>query len=353
MERQLTTRGIIYTNWNCNLDCDFCYYRFKPKFQRPLRDVKADLIKAKFYYNLNWIDISGGEPTVYKHLKEVLMFCKVIGLKVTVITNGICITKELDELVDEWLISIHGTKDIHNKMVKKSVFSVVENNIKSIKKPFRVNLVITKDNYKNFPKQAVYLGRLKHKPTRVHYIMFNPFHEFSQEADIPFLANPDEVGEYLKEAIEILKERGIDSVVRYLPFCMAKGFEDKVCGMSQISYDFGEWDWCQQLNADARLKNDDQYYMMARNTAVNNSTIMKECRGCAAEFICDGVGISYLKRFDSLKPKPIKGEKIFDPLYFQEERGEERKVEPPLKRVLTGLAPLPSSSEPLKEGEKK
>ena len=326
MERKLTNRGIIYTNWDCNLGCPFCYYRFKPKFQRTLRDVKADLIKAKFYYKLEWVDISGGEPTIYKHLKEVLEFCDTIGLKKTVITNGICITKELDDMVDEWMISIHGTREVHNKCVGKSVFSVVEKNIKMIKKPFRINLVVTKHNYKNFPEHAIYLGRLKHKPTRVHYIMFNPFHEFSLEADIDFMVSPAEVGSYLKESIKLLEDRGIDSVVRYLPFCFAKGFEDKVCGMSQIAFDWGEWDWSQQLNTNVQLKSDNQYYLMGRNTAINNSTIMKECRGCAAEFICDGMSVNYLKRFSNLKLNPIKGKKIFDPLFFKQTYEESKNA---------------------------
>jgi len=326
MERKLTDRGIIYTNWDCNLDCPFCYYRFKPKFQRPLADVKADLIKAKFYYNLNWVDISGGEPTIYKHIKEVLNFCKTIGLKTTVITNGICITKELDDMVDEWMISVHGIKDIHNKCVEKPVFDVVEKKFKTIKKPFRINVVVTNRNYNKFPEQAIYFSKLKHKPRRVHYIMFNPFHEFSLEADLDFVANPKEVSPYLREAIETLDKSGIESVVRYLPFCFAKGFESKICGMSQVAFDWGEWAWEQQLNASAKFRNEQNYYATARNTALGNATIMNECRGCAAEFICDGMSVNYLKRFSDLKPVSIKGRKTFDPLFFKKECEERKDV---------------------------
>jgi len=324
IDRTLSKRGIIYTNWNCNLDCPFCYYKFKPKFQRPLADVKADLIKAKKYYKLDWVDISGGEPTVYRHLKEVLKFCKTLKLKVTVITNGIRITPELDDMVDEWMISVHGTKDVHNHCVEKPVFDVVEKNFKSIKKPFRINVVVTNRNYKNFPEHAKYFSNLKHKPKRIQYIMFNPFLEFNVEAGLDFIVNPKEVTSYLNETIKILTKNNIDSVVRYLPFCLAKGFEDKVCGMSQVAFDYGEWAWEQQLDTANTFRNEQNYYATSRNTALSNATIMNECRGCSAEFICDGMFINYLKRFSDLKPIPIKGKKTFDPLFFKD-KCEERK----------------------------
>jgi len=317
IERKLTSRGIVYTGYKCQLDCEFCYYRFKTKSNRSLRDVKADLIKAKFYYKLDWVDISGGEPTIYKHIEEVLKFCKVIGLKTTVITNGICINEKLDSLVDEWLVSIHSVGATHNKCVGKDVFNIVATNLRKIKKPFRVNNVITKRNYKKFPELAEWLGFLLHKPTRVHYIMFNPFHEFTREPEIDFLANPTDVGKYLKEAIDILEAKDIKVVVRYLPFCMLKGYEDRVCGMTQIAYDFGEWNWNQQFNSLRSDKPEQEHYGLARSAVINNSTDMPECRHCAAEFICDKMMLSYLKQFRDLKPVAYKGEKTFDPLYFK------------------------------------
>jgi MoaA/NifB/PqqE/SkfB family radical SAM enzyme len=307
------------------LNCPFCYYRFKPKSNRKLRDIKADLIKAKYYYSLSEVDISGGEPLVHPKIEDVINFCKVIGLKVTVITNGICMTEKLDSLVDEWLISIHGTKDIHNNCVGKPVFEVVEKNLNKIKKPYRINLVINKNNFRDFPDLAKYLSSRPNKPSRVHFIMFNPFHEFTRESHIDFLANPTEVGPFIKEAIDTLGDNLIDSVVRYLPFCFAKGFEDKVCGMSQVAYDCGEWDWAQQLNHDARVRNEFTYYNISRGTVLNNKFDMPACRDCKAEFICDGIMSSYLKHFFDVRPQAIKGEKTFDPLHFknlQEKRNE-------------------------------
>ena len=319
---KLTNRGIIYTNWDCNLDCPFCYYKFKEKFQRPLRDIKADLIKAKFYYKLDWVDISGGEPLVYKYIEEVLKFCKIIGLKVTLITNGILINEKIDDLVDEWLISIHGTKETHDKMIGKPVFNIVERNIKNIKKPFRVNVVVTKDNYKNFPEHAKYLSELNHKPLQVQYIMFNPFHEFVIEPKIDFLVHPNDLAIPLHLTIEKLKENDIKTVVRYLPFCMLKGHEDVICGMSQIAWDKKEWDWCQQLNLDVRIRDENQYYKISRNTVIGNSCHHPKCSECSLRFICDGISMTYLKHFNDLDIEPYIGKVIFNPIHFK--RGEKK-----------------------------
>ena len=77
-----------------------------------------------------------------------------------------------------------------------------------------------------------------------------------------------------------------------------------------------EWNPAYQFNAPTEATFDKAFaYKCGRNSIVNNSISMKECRDCAAELICDSVTIQYLKNFN-LDLKLFKGEKIFDPLYF-------------------------------------
>jgi len=344
---EMTKRGVTYIGYRCNCDCEICYYKFKPKYWKTLKEIKTDLIRQAKYYNLEHTDITGGEATIHPNIIEILKFCKTLNIKPTIITNGLVIRKEMDELVDDWLFSIHGVKADHNKIIGKDTFDIVIKNIDKIKKPFRLNCVITKYNYKRFEEYAMWIIKQKKKPTEVNFINFNPFGEWASQEQIDFLANPNDVGTYIKKAIDILEENNIIVNVRYLPHCFAKGFEKNVVGFSQVWADNKEWNWAHQLNLNVNVVNDKQFgYGCGRNTAVNNSCQLPECRECAWEFICDGVLMSYLKHFRDLKLSSIKGEKIFDPLYFQKERGEDRKVEPPPKISSKNGFPLPSSSKP-------
>ena len=144
LTNEMTKRGVTYIGYQCNIDCCICYYKFKPKFWKALREIKTDLIQQAKYYKLEYTDITGGEATIHPNIIEILKFCKSLNIKPTIISNGIVITEEMDSLVDDWLFSIHGVKKDHNKTIGKDTFDIVVKNIKKIKKPFRLNCVITK-----------------------------------------------------------------------------------------------------------------------------------------------------------------------------------------------------------------
>jgi len=314
---KVTKRGVTYIGYKCNANCEICYYKFKPKTWNKLSDIKSDLIVQSKYYKLEATDITGGEPTVHPNIIEILKFCKSLGIKSTIITNGIAMTKEMDDLItDSWLISVHGIQEHHDKIVGKPTFSIIENNLKSIKKPFRLNCVITKGNYTGFVKYADWITHLDKLPTEVNFINFNPFAEWSKRK-IDFLPPLNNVGDYLLQAIRRLETAGITVTVRYLPYCYAKGFEKNVVGFSQVYFDDKEWNPALQNHAEVRYAVDNQYAVgCGRGTVVGNSAGLKECRECKFEFICDGINKSYINNDTDLVVTPFEGEKIFDPLYF-------------------------------------
>ena len=98
-----TERGVTYIGYKCNINppCKFCYYKFKSKTWKSLQEIKADLISQAKYYQLEFTDITGGEPTVHPQIIDVLKFCKTLNIKSTIITNGIAMTSEMD---DCWVI---------------------------------------------------------------------------------------------------------------------------------------------------------------------------------------------------------------------------------------------------------
>ncbi len=313
----MTKRGVCYIGYKCNINppCTFCYYKHEPKTWKPLRDIKIDLIRQAKYYGLTHTDITGGEPTCHPNIIEILKFCHSLNIKPTLITNGLVMTKEMDNLVDDWLISIHGINEVHDSLTKKGAFKILIKNLKEIKKPFRLNCVITKENYKTFPEYAAWISNWDVKPKEVNFINFNPFGKWTLE-NIDFMTDLNDLNDYLGNAVAQLEANGIVVNVRYLPLCFAKGFEKNIVGFSQVWADDKEWSWSHQLNQHKdTTKNNSFGYTCGRQTVIKNSVPLNECRNCAYELICDGMSLTFMKNTES-KPTPIKGEKILDPLYF-------------------------------------
>jgi len=93
--RALCRRGVLWIGQTCNLRCHFCYFLDKIMDRNhPEHDFfELDKLKAMCktlvdVYGNNSVDIQGGEPTIYRHITQLIHYCNEIGLKPTLITNG-------------------------------------------------------------------------------------------------------------------------------------------------------------------------------------------------------------------------------------------------------------------------
>ena len=94
-KRQLTKRGVLYVGYPCNLRCVFCYYAYTTnKEWYSLEECKHDASLYRTEYGNEWVDITGGEPTIYPHIFELLGHCREIDLKPTLITNTLVLADE-------------------------------------------------------------------------------------------------------------------------------------------------------------------------------------------------------------------------------------------------------------------
>lgn len=79
----------------CNKKCKFCYATFDDMSVRMLSLKHALRIVLKLQEaGTKKITFAGGEPMLYPHLKEVIIFAKEIGLTTSIITNGSLLTEE-------------------------------------------------------------------------------------------------------------------------------------------------------------------------------------------------------------------------------------------------------------------
>jgi len=254
-KRKLTDRAVLYVGFECNAKCRFCYYAELDKEQRkwkPLTKLKQEASMFRNVYNNKSVDITGGEPTIYPEIVKLVEFCDSIGLKPTIITNGIRTAdkKFLGELkkagLRDLLISVQGYKTKMTKItgVKGHYKKILETfkNCNELGIPFRINCVIHKLNYQDLDK----IARLvcKHGAKVVNFIVFNPYYKWTEKNKIDFQARHSEISPYLSKAINEVEKHGIECNVRYFPFCfLPKEQRHTIMNWMQLSYDEHEWDF--------------------------------------------------------------------------------------------------------------
>lgn len=100
---------ILVTN-SCNKDCFHCLNDFQSKGDARFLDldVARRVIQSYclFMGDNAQVEISGGEPGIYPHLKEVVKYAKECNATVKLNTNGTALNQGIDEYVDIWHIGV-------------------------------------------------------------------------------------------------------------------------------------------------------------------------------------------------------------------------------------------------------
>ncbi|KJU85157.1 Radical SAM domain-containing protein [Candidatus Magnetobacterium bavaricum] len=338
-QRNITKRGVLYVGYLCNVRCVFCYYAYTPaKDWHSLQECKKDAHQYRTVYGNECVDITGGEPTVYPHIFELLDYCKEIELTPTLITNMQALAKKEKALkfkeygVYDFLCSIHALGDTYDDLTKvkgswKNVMTALEN-LHAIDMKWRANCTMTAVNRHQLRTIAELVydagGRV------INFINYNPFGEWSTKMDIDFQSRHFEITPYLKEALDYCDSVGLEANVRYLPFCIMKGHENKCYNYPQLSYDIHEWDYCSWFCVDTRnisyhvpkyirsiFKSEDEYHLYIANKVKRDGFCQSDrCMFCSVGFICDGFTNQYASRFGTDEMQPYQGKIITDPAWF-------------------------------------
>jgi radical SAM protein with 4Fe4S-binding SPASM domain len=120
-------KGVIVLTYACNLKCSFCYAASEV-FDRPGTMSVAEGRRSIDFLEsigIRSFTLLGGEPTVYKHLVELVEYSREKGMGPWVVTNGTRICEEgyARSLVEAGLkggcISLHGhTPEEHDRAVR-------------------------------------------------------------------------------------------------------------------------------------------------------------------------------------------------------------------------------------------
>jgi len=152
----------------CNLHCKYCYNIWKndnefksnntQTYKKTIKTIKRLLKVAP----IKSITFTGGEPTLSDRFKEVVLFCRLQNINVSVITNGNILTKqEYQELLQMGISFFELTLLSHEPIIHDNLTQIRGSWLKaneSIKEIISLNgnvigvIVITKENYSQIEK---------------------------------------------------------------------------------------------------------------------------------------------------------------------------------------------------------
>ena len=306
-----TRRAVIDINRHCNARCRMCYYTYdQSDWSKPLEEAKSELRVAVERGNTS-VDFTGGEPTIYPHMVEVIQYAESLGLHTCIITNGLAIEK-VKKLADagckEWLLSIHGFEQRQDQILNvHGAWDKINQTARFLNESgcfVRVNCTLTKYNYEDLPKLAMHYDR-EIGPRVINFINFNPHYEWGKHDQPEIVERLNEVqvragvvAPWLRQALDYLRDRKYWVNVRYFPLCLLKGYEHHVCNNPQVMFDPYEWDYGVSPKTAAA------YLEHGRDFQRRINARQGTCESCGMIDVCGGLHRNYaqIHGFSELDP---------------------------------------------------
>ena len=315
-------RAVLHMGWTCSYNCVFCYGQNSRKEEFRTYDSMVEELHSLYDYGIRDIEFSGGEPTQYKQLPQLIEQAVRIGYRrIGIITNGskLCNLKYFKMLqsvgLNEVLFSVHGYDEkSHDKITGKvgswkALTKSISNAVK-LNCFLRVNTTICKFNAGHLKDHAQMILSLADGHLKcVNYLPLNYWDDAidSDRLDV----NPQEYCTDLEEAIAILESAGIQWIaIRYAPFCAFPKLTRYIVGQYQHMYDPFDWNREAYTTQSFDLSYPYGYfaYEACANTRKALYTKASACALCKYVFLCDGLENQLVEH----GVRPVKGEPILD-----------------------------------------
>jgi MoaA/NifB/PqqE/SkfB family radical SAM enzyme len=338
-DRTITRRAVLYVGYPCNLKCKFCYYAYnEDNTWHSIEECTRDADLYRHEYGNDQVDITGGEPTIYPKIHDLVEHCATIGLRPSIITN-MQVLKDIEKVrrfkdsgLYDFLCSIHGLGEAYNLITgtRKGWQSIVKavGNLNTVGIRWRANCTATNTTMRQLKSVAQFA--YEHGARVINFINYNPFYEWASMLEVDFQARHSEIQPYLLAALDYCDSVGLEANVRYTPHCQLPGHESKSYNYAQLSYDHHEWDYCSWYDEATRnpshkmpkwmtrLADDraDLHLFLAQHTRAGGFTSCDTCAGCAMQPICDGPTNQYARRYGTGEMKAYPGPLVTDPTHF-------------------------------------
>lgn len=141
----------------CNMKCKFCYATFEDMHVGPQMSLEAaKKVVIKLYAaGVEKITFAGGEPLMYRHIKEIIRYSKELGLTTSIITNGSLLTESLlSEMMPvlDWVgVSVDSLNSQTNELIGRTAYREIDyknlvSMIKDMGYRLKINTVVNRYN---------------------------------------------------------------------------------------------------------------------------------------------------------------------------------------------------------------
>ncbi len=329
-DRRLTRRGVLWLGLTCDVRCKFCYDELVAKSNKawlPVAEATQALDKFRAFYDNHFVDLMGGEPTLHPQVLDIVEHAAGIGLRPTIVTHGMQLADMrkarayAEAGIHDFLVSIHGIGEIVRSIHRAGRDNYARqmaalDNLIELGVPFRFNVTLIRDNLDELEAIAELAGQ---KGARVvNFLTFNPYFEWSGQAEVEFQARHSEIAPYVAAAVDRCTALGIEANVRYLPPCQLPGHEAHIYTGYQLPYDVHEWDYNSWYDRGHEGQPSAAWYLAAaqHQQERHHYVHVAACSPCALRDVCDGFHAQYVARFGGDEATPYEGEPITDPRHF-------------------------------------
>lgn len=227
----------LKVGFQCNNRCFFCIQGNK-RFSCPNKsDREIRVILKRMRKTHDGVVFTGGEPTVRPELISWITYAKELDYKVIQIqSNGrmFYYKKYCRDIIkagaNEFALAVHGSsKQMHDKLTQApGSFLEVTTGIKNLKKLGQyvlTNSVVTNINYKDLPKLAELLVKLKVDQFQFAFMHINQVIAHNPKVIKKIVPRYEKVIPYVKKGMDIGIKAGIKVMVEAVPYCFMKNYE--------------------------------------------------------------------------------------------------------------------------------
>lgn len=293
----------IYITNACNLKCKHCFMLSGKKLENEL--TLEDWMKVLTSFKENggeFVTFSGGEPLMFKNFPQIISHAHDLGLKSTVLSNGLLwsdkLIHDLALFIDEIQFSLDGVDEETNSMVRGSGHfeKVVDTIVKFANAGVKTSVAttFTYDNLnENTQTRYKNLVDLIKEKTSGKDVFFKLSKKLLPGRDVHFTAEENEKYSAIIKDIE----RHVDENADYENF-LAGHTANLVainCGLGGISVSSdGNVYFCNRINEMESFGNVTEKpmsFFMEKGKEVHLATSVENvipCKDCELRYICDG-----------------------------------------------------------------
>lgn len=283
----------------CNLRCIQCF--------SDSGNLKDKELTTKDMYNLFdsmvengtfFICLGGGEPFTRTDLFDILEYGKEKQLAVSIVTNGLLLTKEIIERlnnldVDYLWVSFEGMKDNHEKLRGKGTFDKTIAALKLLKEYYKGRTALRMSINKYNIDEVDDLLKIAEKYD-IDLVRYTPLLSFGRAVGKDLTINQDEYIRFL-DNMKKIKSNKVEIVYPNMPnnkFWIGTNGFGCHCGKEAVWIDeIGNYSPCIFWGSDfniGNIKNDDYSELWEKSLQVSNNKGNEICEKCSNYKVCRG-----------------------------------------------------------------